>query len=263
MKKVALITGGSSGLGLAFAKLLGKESYEVIIVARNQERITHALSELTAMGITAKGFSCNITDEAGLKNVFAEVKKDYGKLDYLILNAGRVSTVLLSEYKSTADMKQDLDVDLWGTILSAYILTPLLAENAKVLLVSSGFGLIGVAGYSIYCAAKAGILNFGESLRRELLYKNINVYTTTPGDMDTPQFREEVKNAPAWMKKETPRKLMKTEEAAANILKQAKGKRKYLIVPASDVNLLVTLSKILPRKFRDYLLDDMFPRPLA
>jgi 3-dehydrosphinganine reductase len=263
MKKVALITGGSSGLGLAFAKLLGKDGYDVVIVARNQDRINKALAELTGAGVSAKGISCDITDETGLRNVAAQVKKDYGKLDYLVLNAGRVSTVLLSEYTSVAEMKQDLEVDLWGTILSAYILTPLLAEKAKVLLVSSGFGLIGVAGYSIYCAAKAGILNFGESLRRELMHKNINVYATTPGDMDTPQFAEEVKNAPAWMKKETPRKLMKTEEAAANILKQADGKRKYLIIPASDVNLLATLSKILPRKFRDYLLDDMFPRPTA
>jgi len=263
MKKVALITGGSSGLGFSFAKLLGKDGYDVIIVARNQKRITDAVAELTALGINAKGFSCDITDEAGLKNIYAEVKKDYGKLDFLILNAGRVSTVLLSDYKNISDMRQDLEVDLWGTILTAHILTPLLVENSKVLLVSSGFGLIGVAGYSIYCAAKAGILNFGESLRRELLHKNINVYATTPSDMDTPQFREEVKNAPTWMKKESPRKLMKTEDAAAKILKKTKGKRTYLIIPASDVNLLSNLTKILPRKFRDYLLDDMFPRPLA
>ena len=166
MKKVALITGGSSGLGLAFAKLLGKDGYDVVIVARNQDRINKALAELTGAGVSAKGISCDITDETGLRNVAAQVKKDYGKLDYLVLNAGRVSTVLLSEYTSVAEMKQDLEVDLWGTILSAYILTPLLAEKAKVLLVSSGFGLIGVAGYSIYCAAKAGIAAQGTDAQK-------------------------------------------------------------------------------------------------
>ncbi|MGZ4048726.1 MAG: SDR family NAD(P)-dependent oxidoreductase, partial [Bacteroidia bacterium] len=190
-----------------------------------------------------------------------QVKAEYKQIDYLVLNAGVVTTKLLSDYKNTAEIKKDLEIDLWGTILSAYQFIPLLPAGSKVLMISSGFGLMGAAGYSMYCAAKAGIVNFGESLRRELLNKKINVYTACPGDMDTPQFHEEVKNAPAWMNKKTPRKLMKTELVASKILKQAKGSKKYLIVPSGDVNMLVVLSKILPRKFRDSLLDGMFPRP--
>jgi len=261
MKKVALITGGSSGLGFALAELLGKEGYTIIIVARNQEKINKSVAALTALNITAKGISCDITDEAGLQKVFEQVKAEYKQIDYLVLNAGVVTTKLLSEYKNTAEIKKDLEIDLWGTILSAYQFLPLLQGGSKLLMISSGFGLMGAAGYSMYCAAKAGIVNFGEALRRELLSKNINVYVACPGDMDTPQFHEEVKNAPAWMKKETPRKLMKTVIVAEKILKQAKGSKKYLIVPSGDVNMLVVLSKLLPRKFRDSLLDGMFPRP--
>jgi short-subunit dehydrogenase len=261
MKKLALITGGSSGLGFALAELLGKQGYSIVIVARNQERINKAVSALSAMNITVKGISCDITDEEGLKKTFTQVKNEYGKIDYLVLNAGVVTTKLLSDYTNAAEMKKDLEIDLWGTILSAHTFLPLLVSGSKVLLISSGFGLMGAAGYSMYCAAKAGIINFGECLRREVLAKGINVYVACPGDMDTPQFHEEIKNAPQWMKKETPRKLMKTADVAVKILNQAKGKRKYLIVPSGDVNLLVVLSKILPRKFRDSLLDGMFPRP--
>jgi uncharacterized oxidoreductase len=261
MKKVALITGGSSGLGFALAELLGKEGYTIVILARNQEKINKSVAALTAMSITAKGISCDTTDEIGLQKAFEQVKAEYKQIDYLVLNAGVVTTKLLSEYKNTAEIKKDLEIDLWGTILSAYQFLPLLQSGSKLLMISSGFGLMGAAGYSMYCAAKAGIVNFGESLRRELLNKNINVYTACPGDMDTPQFHEEVKNAPAWMKKETPRKLMKTAVVAEKILKQAKGSKKYLIIPSGDVNMLVVLSKILPRKFRDSLLDGMFPRP--
>jgi short-subunit dehydrogenase len=261
MKKVALITGGSSGLGYALAELLGKQDYSVIILARNQDKITNAVSKLIALNITAKGISCDITDESGLKKAFDQVKAEYGKIDYLVLNAGVVTTKLLSDYQDTSELKKDLEIDLFGTILSAHRFLPLLQTGSKILMISSGFGLMGAAGYSMYCAAKAGIVNFGESLRRELLSKNINVYVACPGDMDTPQFHEEVKNAPAWMKKETPRKLMKTELVAVKILKQANGSKKYLIVPSGDVNMLVALSKILPRKFRDSLLDKMFPRP--
>jgi short-subunit dehydrogenase len=261
MKKTAVITGGSSGLGFALAELLGKEGYSIVIIARNQDKINKAVSSLSDLNITAKGFSCDITDENGLKKVFDQIKNEYEKIDYLILNAGVVSTKLLSDYQNATEMKQDLEIDLWGTILSAHTFLPLLVNGTKVLLISSGFGLMGAAGYSMYCAAKAGIVNFGECLRRELLSKNINVYVACPGDMDTPQFHEEIKNAPQWMKKETPRKLMKTSEVAIKILKMAKGSKKYLIIPSSDVNLLVILSKILPRKFRDSLLDGMFPRP--
>ncbi len=261
MKKVAVITGGSSGLGYALAEILGKEGYSIVILARNQEKITKSVSTLSAMSIHAKGISCDITDEKALQNAFNQIKDEYKQIDYLILNAGVVTTKLLSDYKNSAEIKQDLEIDLWGTILSAHQFLPLLQSGSKLLMISSGFGLMGAAGYSMYCAAKAGVVNFGEALRRELLSKNINVYVACPGDMDTPQFHEEVKNAPAWMKKETPRKLMKTAVVAEKILKQAKGSKKYLIVPSGDVNMLVILSKLLPRKFRDSLLDGMFPRP--
>lgn len=261
MKKVAVITGGSSGLGYAFAEILGKNGYTVIILARNQDKITKSVASLVSMNISAEGISCDITSEAALKEAYDRIKLAHGKIDYLILNAGVVTTKLLSDYTNMAEIKQDLEIDLWGTIMSAYQFLPLLQEGSKLLMISSGFGLMGAAGYSMYCAAKAGIVNFGESLRRELLSKKINVYVACPGDMDTPQFHEEVKNAPAWMKKETPRKLMITMVVAEKILSQAKGSRKYLIIPSGDVNLLAVLSKILPRQFRDYLLDGMFPRP--
>lgn len=262
MNKVAVITGGSSGLGFALAELLGKDGFAIVVIARNQDKIDKSVASLAALNISAKGFSCDITDEVAMQKTFDSIKAEFEHIDYLVLNAGVVSTKLLSDYKSPAELKQDLEIDLWGTILSAYQFLPLLRSGSKILMISSGFGLMGAAGYSMYCAAKAGVINFGESLRRELLRKNIHVYVACPGDMDTPQFREEVKNAPEWMKKETPRKLMKTSEAAAKILKMARGTRKFLIIPAGDVNLLVILTKILPRKFRDYLLDNMFPRPL-
>lgn len=261
MEKVALITGGSSGLGYALAELLGKQGYKIIVLARNPEKINKAVADLSAKNIAAKGISCDTTDENGLKKAFDQIKDEYKQIDYLVLNAGVVTTKLLSEYANPAEIRKDLDIDLWGTILSSYVFLPLLQSGSKILMISSGFGLMGAAGYSMYCAAKAGVIIFGESLRRELLNKGINVYTACPGDMDTPQFHEEVKNAPAWMKKETPRKLMKTEVVAAKILKQAKGSKKYLIIPSGDVNLLAVLSKLLPRKFRDSLLDGMFPRP--
>ena len=131
MKKTAVITGGSSGLGFALAELLGKEGYSIIIIARNQDKINKAVSSLSDLNITAKGFSCDITDENGLKKVFDQIKNEYEKIDYLILNAGVVSTKLLSDYQNATEMKQDLEIDLWGTILSAHTFLPLLVNGTN------------------------------------------------------------------------------------------------------------------------------------
>jgi short-subunit dehydrogenase len=261
MIKTAVISGGSSGLGFAMAQILGLQGYQLVLLARNQQRLDQAVDDLLKKNLIAKGLLCDITSEEQLAETSKKIRDEYGKIDFLILNAGEVTTKLLCDYTSTTELRKDLDIDLWGTIQSAYFLTPLLVAGSKLLFISSGFGIMGAAGYTIYCAAKAGVVNFGESLRRELLYKNIGVYVACPGDMDTPQFRNEVKNQPEWMKQSSPRKVVPVENAAKQILKQCKGHKKYLIVTGSDVKLLAIASKLLPRKWRDSLLDSMLPRP--
>jgi 3-dehydrosphinganine reductase len=260
MRKVALITGGSSGLGFKLAEQLGKSGYAVVLLARNQARLDTAVAQLRNSGIEAQGFSCDVTDEAGLQQVFAAVQAACGVIDYLILNAGVVTPKLFVDYADAGSLKRELDVDLWGTILPAYQFLPLLHAGAKILLVSSGFGLMGAAGYTMYCAAKAGVVMFGEALRRELLSRNINVYAACPGDMDTPMFHEEIRNSPPWMNKKTPRTIMTPEAVATKILQQAQGRRKFLIIPSADVGMLLLLQR-LPKRLLDAILDKMFPVP--
>ncbi|NVO02120.1 MAG: SDR family NAD(P)-dependent oxidoreductase [Bacteroidetes bacterium] len=261
MAKIAVVTGGSSGLGLCLAELLGNQEYKIIILARNQERIDKAIDGLKAKNIQASGISCDITIESQVREAAAKVKAEYGQVDFLVVNAGEVTTKLLVDYETIPELKKDLEVDLWGSIQTSYFFTPLLVEGSKVLFVSSGFGLIGGAGYSIYCAAKAGVVNFAESLRRELLCKKIGVYVACPGDMDTPQFHNEVKGQPQWMKQDSPRKVMPVEKAAKQILAKCKGTSRFMIITGSDVKLLAIVGKLLPRRWKDGLLDGMLPRP--
>ena len=261
MKKIALITGGSSGLGYAFAEILGKENYKILILARNQEKIENAIQKLNDQNIEAEGFACDISDSSQVDQVSEVIKSKYNSIDFLILNAGVVTPKLLSEYTVIQDIKKDMDIDLMGHIYSTYYFSPLLISGSKVLMISSGFGLVGSAGYSIYCAAKAGVVNFAESIRRELLHKNISVYVACPGDMDTPQFEYEITHQADWMKQSSPRKEMPVKKAAGKILNQCKGKHKFLILTGSDVKLLNLVTKILPKKLRDWLVDFMLPRP--
>ncbi|MFC1607332.1 SDR family NAD(P)-dependent oxidoreductase [Candidatus Latescibacterota bacterium] len=260
MPKSALITGGSSGLGFEMAKNLAEKGYSIIILARDQEKIDRTTEELRSEGHEATGYSCDITDESRLREVCSETAERFGGIDFLILNAGVVTCKLLSDYSDTTDMKHDLDIDLWGTILCSHIFQPILRTGAKVLMISSGFGLMGPAGYTIYAAAKAGMINFAESLRRELLRKNIAVYITCPGDMDTPQFHEEHRTMPDWMKGEAPRGMMHPREAAEKILKKCTGKR-FMIIINSEITGLIMLTKLLPRQVRDAIIDRMFPLP--
>lgn len=262
LKKSALITGGSSGLGLAYAEILGIQGYQIVILARDTQRIQDSVKTLSEKGIDAYGFSCDITNESQLKNSVDQVKNLTKQIDFLILNAGQVSTCLVSDYSSVIELKSDLEVDLWGVIQSAYFFIPFLKDGSKVLMTSSGYGMMGAAGYSTYCAAKAGIINFGESLRRELLCRKIGVYVVCPGDMDTPQFRGEIAGQPHWMKEQaSPRKLRDVKSEAKRILTQCRGTSKFLILPDNDVKLLSIVIKLLPRRLKDKLLDRLFPRP--
>lgn len=261
MKKIALITGGSSGLGFAFAEILGKENYKILILARNQEKIENAIQKLKDQNIEAEGYVSDISNSSQLEQISETIKLKYSKIDFLILNAGVVTPKLLSEYTEIEEIQKDMNIDLMGHIYSTYYFSPLLVSGSKILMISSGFGLVGSAGYSIYCAAKAGLVNFAESIRRELLHKNIPVYVACPGDMDTPQFEYEITHQADWMKQSSPRKVMPVKKAAGKILKQCKGKYKFLILTGSDVKLLNIVTKILPRKLRDRLVDFMLPRP--
>ena len=195
-----------------------------------------------------------------LREVFGEVSDRYAKIDFLILNAGVVTCKLLSDFKNSKELKHDLDINLFGTIVSAHVFLPLLIPGSRILMISSGFGLMGPAGYTVYAASKAGMINFAESLRRELLYKKIAVYVACPGDMDTPQFHEEHRTMPEWLKQGAPRGMMHPKIAAEKILKKCNGKR-FLIIINFEIFALILLTKLTPRRIRDFMIDTMFPLP--
>jgi len=260
MSRTALITGGSSGLGFELAKNLAEKGFTTIIIARNREKLDRAVKEMGSSGHDVSGFQCDITDEDRLGEVFREVKERFGRIDFLVLNAGVVTCKLLADFKNSEELKRDLKINLWGTILSTYVFLPLLNPGARILMISSGFGLMGPAGYSVYAASKAGMINFAESLRRELLHKKISVHVACPGDMDTPQYHEEHRTMPAWMKQDAPRGMMHPKKAAEKILKKCTGNR-LLVIINFEILGLILFTRLLPRKLRDAILDRMFPLP--
>jgi short-subunit dehydrogenase len=261
MSKIALITGGSSGLGLAMVKNLGKKGYFCIIIARNKEKLDKAVYEAKLQGCEAAGFQCDTTDEEALNSVYKKIKEKFQKIDFLILNAGVVTCKLLSDFENTTELKHDLRINLWGTILTAYTFLPLLQSGSKLLMISSAFGLMGPAGYSVYSGSKAGIINFADSLRRELKSREISVHVACPADIDTPQLHKEHENMPEWIKQDDPRaKAMSADIAAEKILKKC-FQNKFLIIISFEIFSLMMLIKFLPVSLKNFILDKMFPIP--
>lgn len=260
-RPVAVVTGGSYGLGLAMAKQLAGQGYLPVIIARDREKLDAALAEIRQQGNECLGFSCDVTDAAGLKHVADELRDTIGSVDFLILNAGVVETRLVEEYEEPESLKRVIDVDLWGSMLCSRIFLPLLRDGARILYVSSGFGLMGTAGYSAYCAAKAGVINFAATIRRELFSRNISVYVACPADMDTPGFRAEQAAMPSWMKVADARgDVISPEAAASKILRRCRGKR-FLIVIHFEVRMLLFFSRLLPERAVLFILDRVFPVP--
>lgn len=265
--KVALITGGSSGLGLAMARIVAAEEFShVVLVARDRARLDAAADSLRRPGLEVVGFTGDVSRAVDLTKIAAELVARGLEINLLALNAGSAHAKALVDHDDLAELKNELDVNLWGTILCARLFVPLLSRDSRVLLISSGFGLVGAAGYGSYCASKAGIIAFGEALRRELLCTGARVYVACPGDIDTPQYHAELASMPRWMKEAgprtaaSPRRVMTATETATRILRRCRGGR-FLIIVNADIHLLVILSKLLPRRLRDAILDRSFPRP--
>ncbi len=259
-KKNTIITGGSQGLGLAMAQYLAKKGYTPILIARNASKLDNAVKSIKDMGYDAYAFSADIGNSDEMTKVAEKIKAKFGSIDFLINNAGIFHTNLLSNLE-VAEIKQDIDASLFGPILCSKLFIPMMNDGSRILFVSSGFGLMGPAGYSTYAATKAGMINFAEALKREVHKRKIGVYVTVPGDIDTPAFREEEKNMPQWMNMSGARgNVMLADAAAEKIIGKCKGKR-FFIFSHFDVYMLYILSKLLPKRFRDFILDKMFPRP--
>jgi 3-dehydrosphinganine reductase len=259
-RKNVVITGGSSGLGFAMAELLAKQGYRTILIARDPQKLDKAVQTLIQHKYPCVGFRGDVTKVTDMERIVAEVLSTYGTVDLLIVNASDLHVNLVVE-SSYEHLKQDLDSGLWGAIVTAKSFLPILKTPSKIIFISSALGLMGIAGYGAYGAAKAGMINFAESLRRELKYKGIAVYVVCPSDIDTPQYQAEQQTRPAWMQtaafRGTP---MPAPVAARKILKKCHGGR-FLITITSDVFFLIFVTKILPRRIRDLIIDTVFPRP--
>jgi NAD(P)-dependent dehydrogenase (short-subunit alcohol dehydrogenase family) len=187
--KRVLITGGSSGIGLATARALVKRGARAVITGRNLDRVTKAADGLRSEGNLAGFTAADVASDTGRKATLDGAIAQLGGLDILINNAGAVRAGAL-EVMSEEEIRAMVEVDLVAPILLARAALPHLRESGDGLVVNvtSAIALVGLPFYGVYAAAKAGLARFGESLRREQDGEGVRVLTVYPGGTDTPMM---------------------------------------------------------------------------
>lgn len=188
--KRVLVTGGSSGIGLAMARILVGKGANVVITGRRPEVVASAVAELKSAGGLVWGIAADVGTSEGRSKTLSGALEALDGLDVLVNNAGGVRAGRL-ETISEADIEAMIAVDLLAPMLLTRAALPALrtSGDAAVVNVASGIALIGAPFYTIYAGVKAGLARFGEALRRELKGEGIHVLTAYPGGTDTPMMK--------------------------------------------------------------------------
>lgn len=182
--KVAVITGGSSGIGLGIAKRFAEEGAKVAITGRNQQTINEALVAIGPNGLGIQGDVSNLND---LTRIYQTVEEKFGKVDILIANAGVYMLGPLADFTEEQFDKVS-DINFKGAFFSVQKALPVLKDGASVVLVSSTVNGKGIPNHAAYSATKAAVRSLARSFSADLLERKIRVNALTPGPVDTPVF---------------------------------------------------------------------------
>ena len=218
--KIAVVTGGSSGIGLATARRFIADGARVVITARNQEALDAAVADLGDRATGIRGDVANLDD---LDRLFAQVQKQFGQVDVLFANAGIAPFVPVEAV--TEDHFDGLfNINVRGLFFTVQKALPLLPDGASIILNASVVAQSGLPNTSIYSATKAAVRSLGRTLAAELSPRGIRVNVVSPGLIETPLWdkvglsQDEVDAFGAQVVEQTPlRRPGKPEEIAATV----------------------------------------------
>lgn len=179
--KLALITGGTTGIGAATARLFRDEGAKVIVTGSRSETVDEARRALT-------GVEAHVSDQAdtaAIERLMEHVHHNYGKIDVLFVNAG-LAVPNLIDHVNEEDFDRLFSVNVRGAYFTVKHAVPIMLDDAAIIFTSSINGSTGYAGTSLYSATKAALRSFGRTLASELAPRGIRVNTISPGPVDTP-----------------------------------------------------------------------------
>jgi len=186
--KIALVTGGGSGLGEAAARAIAAAGAEVILIGRTPDELEEVAEAIRGAGGKALALKADVADEAQMRQAFDRVRSGYGRLDIVFANAGVNGTWAPVDELTYDEWNKTQQINLGGTFLTAHHSVPLMKQRCGSFIITSsinGTRTFTTAGASAYATSKAGQLAFGQMLALELAQYRIRVNVICPGAIES------------------------------------------------------------------------------
>lgn len=236
--KVAVVTGGNSGIGLATAKRFREEGAKVVISGRDQKTLDEAVKIIGGEVIAVRADVAKLAD---LERLYKTVAEKFGKIDVLFANAGIAKFAPVTD-STEALFDETFDINVKGVYFTIQKALPLLRDGASIIINSSVAGETGLSGGSIYSATKAAVRSFARTLTAELVSRGIRINVVSPGPIQTPIFgrnglsQEAIDDVGRYLVSKVPmNRFGKPEEVADTVLFLAGPESSY--VTGVDINV--------------------------
>ena len=180
--KVAVVTGGNSGIGFASAKELKNQGAKVVITGRDPQKVSNAAQEL---GVT--GFVADVSDLSAIDSLVAKVKNEFGSVDILFVNAGIFQPAPIGQI-SEAMFDQQMGINFKGAVFTTEKFLPILKDGASIINLSSVNAYTGMPNTAVYAASKAALNAYTRTAATELASRKIRINSVNPGPVSTPIF---------------------------------------------------------------------------
>ena len=244
----ALITGASSGIGLALAHLLTRKAWRVSLLARNEEKLTKAIRQWPSLSQPPEilPLVADVTDHQALSRAFARAGDQFGPPSLVVANAGQVEPGWFTAL-SPEVFRQMMEVNYFGAVETARLALEYLplSPKASLIFVSSGAALTGLAGYSAYAPSKCAVRGLAESLRNEYAPRGLHIGLVYPPDTDTPQLAYENTRKPTATKAITQSGGTASPDTVARAIYQGYSRRRFLITPGWRMFFLARVQGLL------------------
>jgi len=261
-KPVAVITGGSSGIGKALVLQYASEGYRVVFTGRNEERMQEVEKMLQDKGHEHLGLRLDAGDDDDNKKMIDQTVAAFGQVNVLVCNAG-ISMRALFEDLDLAVFEKVMKINFNGTLYATkYALPHILKTQGSIIGISSINGWRGTPARTAYTASKYAMQGFFESLRTEVMKRGVHVLVVCPGFTGT-NIRNHALSADGQLQGESPRdesKMMSAEEVAERTFKAMQRKKRDLILTGQG-KLAVWLNKWMPGKMDNIVYNVMAKEP--
>jgi NADP-dependent 3-hydroxy acid dehydrogenase YdfG len=222
--KVVLLTGASSGIGEALALEMAKRGAILGLLARRESLLRALVAKCERLGTAAREFPCDITDEIAVSDAAEKLKNEFGKIDILIANAGIGGGAKHAKDLKPSDFRRVIDTNLVGAMNSVSAVLPFMLEkgSGQLVAISSLAGSRGLPKSAAYCASKAGMTAYFESVRLDVKHKGVAVTIIQPGFIKTPLTSGRTNKMPF---------LMELHESIPYFLRAIEKRKKFAAFP--------------------------------